>query len=89
MQNATVYTKPACGPCLATKRMLTSRGVEFTEVDLAKATTAEVEQFRDAGHLQAPVVLVEGVTAERSSRTWSGFRPDLIDSINQTATREI
>ncbi|OJI94924.1 glutaredoxin 3 [Planktotalea frisia] len=30
-----IYTSPLCGFCHAAKRLLTSKGVEFSEVDIA------------------------------------------------------
>jgi len=34
MTNVTVYTKPDCPPCNATKKYLTRDNVAFTEVDI-------------------------------------------------------
>ena len=34
MQNVEIYTSPLCGFCHAAKRLLTSKGVEFTEIDV-------------------------------------------------------
>ena len=72
MSKVTVYTKPACGPCLATKRALTASGVEFKEIRLypvTDATGALLERFRERGLLSAPIVEVEGMDP------WSGFQP--------------
>ncbi len=35
MQPVTIYTTQMCGFCHAAKRLLTSKGVEFTEIDVA------------------------------------------------------
>ncbi|WP_238366405.1 glutaredoxin 3 [Mesobacterium pallidum] len=35
MQPVEIYTTPFCGFCFAAKRLLTSKGVEFTEIDVA------------------------------------------------------
>jgi len=69
----TVYTQPACQPCIATKRALTKRGVEFREVDLTTDPDA-LETVRALGHTQAPVVV-------SGDAHWSGFRPDRIAAL--------
>lgn len=73
----TVYTKPLCPQCDATKRRLTKRGVEFTTVDLTTTPAALEYVTGDLGYSQAPVVVVEDGTEENH---WSGFRPDRIDA---------
>lgn len=67
----TVYTRPACVQCNATKRKLTAEGLDWTAVDLSQDEET-ADRLREAGHMQAPVV----ETPE--GETWSGFRPDLI-----------
>lgn len=88
MRRITVYTRPACGPCMATKRMLTNRGLEFTEVDVASAEPEQLRQLNELGHQQAPVVVVNEPTTQppTQARSWSGFRPDLIDAITTDST---
>ncbi|MCT4556874.1 MAG: glutaredoxin 3 [Pelagimonas sp.] len=34
MKNVEIYTSPLCGFCHAAKRLLTQKGVEFTEFDV-------------------------------------------------------
>ena len=36
MQTVELYTTPTCGFCHAAKRLLTSKGVSFSEVNLAQ-----------------------------------------------------
>ena len=69
----TVFTKPQCQQCEATKRRLRDRGIAFETVDLSQnpATLTELVQ---AGYRQAPVVITPDAT-------WSGYRSDLIDEI--------
>lgn len=73
----TVYTKPQCPQCDATKRRLTKRGVDFTLVDLTETPAALEYVTDDLGYHQAPVVVVEDGDGENH---WSGFRPDRIDA---------
>ena len=71
--SVTLYTKNPCVACDATKRMLKKNGItEWEEVSLDDPANAEtLETFKQAGHLQAPIV-------EAGGETWSGFRMDKI-----------
>ena len=52
----TVFTKPHCPQCDATKRQLTKLGVPFETVDLTQ-NPSTLEQLQAAGFQQAPVVM--------------------------------
>lgn len=69
----TVYTKPQCVQCDATKRTLASNRIEYETVDLTKDPAA-LAKVKELGYAQAPVV----VTSEDH---WSGFRPDKIKAL--------
>lgn len=69
----TVFTKPYCPQCDATKRQLTKLGVDFETVDLSE-NPSTLEQLQAAGFQQAPVV----ITPDSS---WTGYRPDLIRAL--------
>ncbi|MGP9582505.1 glutaredoxin-like protein NrdH [Brachybacterium sp. AOP35-5H-19] len=71
--NVTVYTKPQCVQCDATKRALTSSRIRYETVDLTEDPKARAA-VQALGYLQAPVV----VTSEDH---WSGFRPDKIKAL--------
>lgn len=75
----TIYTKPACGPCLATRRALDAKGVAYDIVDLTQNPAALAYVTGELGYAQAPVV----VAGEQDH--WSGFRPDHIDRIAKRA----
>lgn len=66
----TVYSKPNCVQCDATKRALNKANLEYTEVDLM-ADAEALEAVKALGYQQAPVVMAGG-------DHWAGFRPDLI-----------
>lgn len=74
----TVYSKPLCVQCDATKRSLRKAGIEFTEVDVTESPDALTYISEELGYVQAPVVVVEDGTGEDH---WSGFRPDSIKRI--------
>jgi glutaredoxin-like protein NrdH len=69
----TVYTKPACVQCTATKRALDKAGVAYDLVDIT-ADDAARDFCIELGHQQAPVVVTDNAR-------WSGFRPDRIKSL--------
>ncbi|MFY9262748.1 MAG: glutaredoxin-like protein NrdH [Actinomycetaceae bacterium] len=69
----TLYTKPACVQCNATKRALVKNGLAFEEVDLMEDAEA-LETVKALGYQQAPVVFANG-------DHWSGFRPDKIKAL--------
>jgi glutaredoxin-like protein NrdH len=72
-QAVCVYTKNDCQPCIRTKKELTLRGVAFTEVSVEEDAAA-LEYIKSLGHQGAPVVVLSG------GDSWSGMRPDLINS---------
>lgn len=78
----TLYSKPLCVQCDATKKRLTRDGIEFTEVDLTEHAAAREYVTEDLGYAQAPVVVVEDGTDQNH---WSGFRPDLLKPLARTA----
>ena len=69
----TVYTKPRCVQCDATKRALNKAGIAYALIDLTEDERA-LEQVKALGYAQAPVV----VTSEDH---WSGYRPDKIKAL--------
>ncbi|OAM73047.1 glutaredoxin family protein [Devosia elaeis] len=73
----TLYTKPNCVQCDATKRALDRAGVVYDTVDLTQDPTA-LEQVQQWGYCSAPVVVA-------GDDHWSGFRPDKISEIRRSA----
>ncbi|MBI9001384.1 glutaredoxin-like protein NrdH [Corynebacterium sp. CCM 9185] len=66
----TVYSKPACVQCTATKKALDRAGLEYELVDISLDDDAR-DYVMALGYLHAPVVEVDG-------EHWSGFRPERI-----------
>lgn len=71
----TVYSKPSCIQCDATKRSLTKYDLAYMVIDVTKDLVA-LAKIKALGYLQAPVVIVE--MADGTIRHWSGFKPDKI-----------
>lgn len=66
----TVFTKPRCPQCDATKRQFTKLGIPFETIDVSESPET-LEQLQRAGFKQAPVVIAP-------DHSWTGYRPDLI-----------
>lgn len=69
----TVYSKPLCVQCDATKRALNKAGIDYDVVDVTEDADA-LARIKSMGYMQAPVVIT-------SEDHWSGFRPDKIKAL--------
>lgn len=69
----TLYTKPACVQCTATKKALDRAGLAYNTVDISLDDEAR-DYVMALGYVQAPVVEVGG-------EHWSGFRPERIKQL--------
>ncbi len=59
MQPVEIYTTPLCGFCHAAKRLLTSKGVSFSEVDLTREPQRRAEMLdRAAGKHTVPQIFI-------------------------------
>lgn len=75
MPDITVYTKPACVQCNATKRALTKNNIPFKTVDVTEDEAA-YNFVVSLGYAAAPVVVVGDAEAH-----WSGYQPDRINEL--------
>ena len=82
MKSITVYTTDPCGYCARVKGLLSSRGIEFTEVNLTRDPEARIELARRTGLMTFPQVLVEGELVggftETAAAVASGRLDDLL-----------
>lgn len=69
-----LFSRPGCGPCIATRRALDQRGLRFDTIDTSQDECA-ASYLRALGFTESPVVMVH------DGKTWTGFRPDLIEAI--------
>jgi len=59
MKPVEIYTTPFCGFCHAAKRLLTKKGVSFSEVDLSKQPERRAEMLqRSSGGRTVPQIFV-------------------------------
>lgn len=75
--NITVYSKPLCVQCDATKRGLNKAGIRYEVVDVTEDPDA-LAKIKALGYAQAPVVVTD-------DDHWSGFRPDRIKALAHAA----
>lgn len=68
-----VYSLPNCVQCEQTKKLLTTREIEFETVMINENPDA-VAEYMEAGHRAAPIVVA-------GDKVWSGFRVDLINEL--------
>lgn len=73
----TVYSKPQCVQCNATKRALDKQGLDYEIVDMS-VDAAALEYVKSLGYAQAPVVMA-------GDQHWAGYRPDLIKKLAKQA----
>ncbi|MFD6400805.1 glutaredoxin domain-containing protein [Nocardia sp. NPDC060249] len=71
----TVYTRPDCQPCKATKRKLSQLGAAYAVIDVTKDPEA-LDLIRDLGYLQAPVIVVRD---GGELIHWGGYAPDKLE----------
>lgn len=69
----TVYVKPSCVQCDATKRMMNKLNIEYQTVDIYENPDA-LPMLLEKGFQSAPVVMTD-------DDAWSGFQPDKINKL--------
>lgn len=60
MSNVKLYTTDPCSFCTRVKGILSSRGVEFEEINLSKDPAGRLELAQRTGMMTFPQVLVDG-----------------------------
>jgi glutaredoxin-like protein NrdH len=69
----TVYSKPSCVQCEATKRHLTKLNLGFDVIDITENVEA-YNKIVELGFKSAPVVIADG-------EAWAGYQPSRIDGL--------
>ncbi|WP_264669392.1 glutaredoxin family protein [Arthrobacter sp. VKM Ac-2550] len=80
----TVYTTPACGQCVSTKRWLDRNHADYNTVDLSKSPQ-DLAAVKALGYEAAPVVIVNDNGDTHDEKHWFGFRPDLLSEFCKPA----
>ncbi|SMH45240.1 glutaredoxin 3 [Maritimibacter sp. HL-12] len=58
MQPVTIYTTPYCGFCIAAKRLLNKKGVEFNEIDVSHHPELRQEMMQKSGRHTVPQIWI-------------------------------
>lgn len=74
----TVFTKPDCQPCTATKRKLDKRGIGYITRDVTTDPNA-LARVKELGYSGVPVV-------ECGDIHWGGFSPDRLNRLCDALT---
>ena len=57
--NVIVYSTSWCGPCASAKRLLSERGIAFTEIDIDEQGMSREELFEVAGGRTVPQIIID------------------------------
>ncbi len=60
MRSIIVYTTESCSHCVAAKALLSRRGIEFTEINLARDPVGREELARRTGRITFPQIEIDG-----------------------------
>lgn len=82
--NVTVYSKPRCQQCVATKRWLKDKGIKHTVEDITEPGNAAAVAY--LGYLQAPVTVWTD-SGPGGEQHFSGFNPTELDRILEAARK--
>ena len=58
MNSVVIYTTPWCPYCLRAKRLLSSKGVSFNEIDVASDRALRVEMEKKSGRRTVPQIWI-------------------------------
>ena len=71
----TLYSKPACVQCTATKNALDKADIDYDTIDISQDDEAR-DLVLSLGYTSVPVVV-------SGDQHWSGFRPDLLSQLKK------
>lgn len=75
----TLYTKPECQPCRATKRKFDELEIIYHEVDVTLDHTAS-RKVDELGYMSLPVAVVD--LGEGATWSWTGYAPSQIERLH-------
>ena len=57
--NVIIYSTSWCGPCASAKRLLSERGIAFTEIDIEEQGMSREDLFEVAGGRTVPQIIID------------------------------
>jgi glutaredoxin 3 len=88
MSDVIVYTTEPCSFCARVKALLKARGVEFTEVNLAKDPAGRVELAQRTGMMTFPQVIVNGCSVGGFNEVYAAAQDGRLDELLGGSPRE-
>ena len=81
-----IYTKPNCGQCHITKKLLDNYDIAYFENSIGSMSDKEIDNLKEQGFGRAPIVsfnYLESSNGYSWSQTgmWSGFNPEAIKKL--------
>ena len=70
----TLYSKPNCPKCMATKRAFDKKGINYNYVDVTKSPDAYSYVVETLGYQAVPVV-------ETDTEHWAGYKEEKIKGL--------
>jgi len=57
--NVIIYSTSWCGPCASAKRLLSERGIAFTEIDIEEQSMSREDLYEVAGGRTVPQIIID------------------------------
>lgn len=82
MNTVEIYTSPFCGYCFRAKRLLQTKGVPFTEIDVTADGAARAEMVQRAeGRRTVPQIFIDGTPIGGSDELHALDRAGKLDAM--------
>lgn len=82
MKPVEIYTTPICGYCVAAKRLLNKKGVDFTEYNVMMSPEKRVEMTqRSNGGRTVPQIFIDGKPIGGSDELFDLEGDELLDKM--------
>jgi glutaredoxin 3 len=82
MKPVEIYTSPLCGFCHAAKRLLTNKGISFTEVDVLRQPERKTEMIKRAnGGRTVPQIFIGDIHVGGSDELHALERAGKLDAL--------
>jgi len=86
MTNVQIYTKNYCPYCMRAKHLLTSKGIEFDEIDVTDDVELQKEMIARSDRRTVPQVFIDGLHIGGSDDLADADRAGVLDRLTQSHT---
>ena len=81
MKKLTVYTTDKCSLCVSAKALLTRRGIEYEEINLARDPDGRAELQQKTGMFSFPQILIDDETIGGFAELLAADRDGRLDEL--------